>query len=85
MKLEDIKILNYKHTGAKKFGYWVNIRDYRKVNGNFARKTFINFLQQTLGPLGVRWQYQRYSHGEYVIKFNDEKDLLIFLLKANRD
>lgn len=85
MKLEDIKIVNYRHTGARRFGYWVNIRDYRKVDGVYARKTFVKFLENTLGPLGLKWQYQRYDQGNYVIKFNDEKDLLIFLLKANRD
>lgn len=82
MTLDDIKIIAYNQTSARRFGYWVRIRDYRQVSGKYARKTFIKFLEQSIGPLGERWNYTRYENGMYEIKFDDERDLLIFLLKA---
>ena len=85
MTLNDIKIISYNQTTAKRFGYWVRIKDYRKLEGRAARKGFIKFLESSLGPLGERWQYTRYTNGNYEIKFNDERDLLIFLLRAQRD
>jgi hypothetical protein len=50
-----------------------------------ARLGLIRFLESSIGPLGERWQYTKYSSDLYEIKFNDEHDLLIFLLKAQRD
>jgi hypothetical protein len=85
MTLEDIKIVSYNRTTAKRFGYWVRIKDYRRLNGRMARLGLIRFLESTIGPLGERWQYTKYSSDLYEIKFNDEHDLLIFLLKAQRD
>ena len=82
MTLDDIKIISYNHTSARRFGYWVRIRDYRQVSGKYARKTLIKFLEASLGPLGERWHYANYDNGIYEIKFNNEQDLLIFLLKA---
>lgn len=82
MTLDDIKIISYNQTTAKRFGYWVRIRDYRPVKGRSARQSLIRFLESSLGPLGEKWQYTRYENGMYEIKFNDERDLLIFLLKA---
>lgn len=85
MTLDDIKIISYNRTSAKRFGYWVRIRDYRSINGKPARKSLIKFLEHSLGPLGNRWHYSRYENGIYEIKFDDERDLLFFLLKAKRD
>lgn len=85
MTLDDIKIISYNQTTARRFGYWVRIKDYRKLEGRAARKGFIRFLESSLGPLGERWHYTKYSNSTYEIKFDDERDLLIFLLKARRD
>jgi hypothetical protein len=82
MNLDDIKIIAYNHTSARRFGYWVRIRDYRSVTGKKAKKSLVKFLEDSLGPLGQRWQYTRYENGMYEIKFDNEHDLLIFLLKA---
>ena len=85
MILQDIKVLEYINTSCKKFGYWVKIKDYRKIQGKRARKSFIQFIEINLGPIGKSWTYQRLDEGLYFIKFHNEKDLLFFLLKANRD
>jgi hypothetical protein len=85
MTLDDIKIISYNRTTAKRFGYWVRIKDYRKLDNRMARKGFIRFIESSLGPLGERWQYTKYNNGTFEIKFDDERDLLIFLLKAKRD
>lgn len=82
MTLEDIKILDHKSTGARRFGHWIKIRDHRQISGIAARKSFIKFFEQTLGPLGTRWQYERRGLGDYILKLNEEKDLLIFILRA---
>lgn len=85
MTLDDIKIISYSNTASKRFSYWVRIRDYRQVDGRYARKSLIKFLESGIGPLGVNWQYSKYDSGLYEIKFNNESDLLIFLLKAKKD
>ncbi len=85
MTLDDIKMINYNRTTAKRFGYWVRIKDYSKLEGRAARISLIKFLESSLGPLGERWQYTKYGSGMYEIKFNHEHDLLIFLLKAQKD
>lgn len=84
MNIEDIKIVRYVHTQTKKFNFWVEIKDYSKAHGKTARKNLIKFFEQGLGPLGEKWQYACYDPGSFVIKFDNEKDLLLFLLKAQK-
>lgn len=81
MILEEIKILKHKSTGAKKFGYWIFIRDQGKRQGIAARKSAIAFFTGVLGPMGIKWQYQKYDSQDYILKLNDEKDFLFFLLR----
>lgn len=82
MTLDDIKLISYNRTSARRFGYWVRIKDYRQLKGKAAKKDLINFLESSLGPLGEKWHYSKYNDGTYEIKFDNEHDLLIFLLKA---
>lgn len=85
MNLNDLKILDYANTSCKRFNYWVKIKDYRKIDGQKARKSLIKFFESSIGPLGKTWNYHKLDYGIYLIKFNSEKDLLFFLLKAQRD
>lgn len=83
MTFDDVKLIKHKSTGAKRFGYWVQLRDRRPLSdsvGTRGRKKMLNFFEQSLGPLGGKWQYQKYDQ-EYIIKLNDEKDLLFLLLR----
>lgn len=81
MKLNEFRIVSYKNVGTRKFGFWVLIRDRGKLEGKAARRSLIKFIEASLGPLGNRWQYEK-NQREIILKFNDERDLLIFLLKA---
>jgi len=83
MTFDDVKLIKHKSTGARRFGYWVQLRDRRSVKdseGTKGRKKMLQFFEQTLGPLGGKWQYQKYNQ-EYILKLNDEKDLLFLLLR----
>lgn len=83
MTLDDVKLVKHKNTGARRFGYWVQFRDRRQdkeSNGIRGKKNMLNFFAQTLGPLGYKWQYQKFDK-EYIIKLNDERDFLFLLLR----
>jgi hypothetical protein len=84
MNLDELRILRYKNVGAKRFGFWVILADRRKINGKAARKSLIKFIESSLGPIGIKWQYEK-NDREIILKFDHEHDLLFFLLKAKRD
>lgn len=81
MTFNDIKILWHKSTSAKKYGFWICIRNYSPKRGQAQRKTMINFFEQGLGPINAKWQYQKISDGDYILKLDNEKDFLFFLLR----
>lgn len=84
MTVNDIKVIFYKKLDTKNFSHWVTFRDnrnHRSSKGRKGRLDFIRFFESQFGKLGQRWQYQADFHDIYHIKFNDEKDLLIFLIK----
>lgn len=81
MTIDDIRLLKYGYVGAKRFGYWVHFRDRRNLTGIKARKSLIKFFDSCFGSLGDKWQYTKTSADEYIIKVEDEKNLLIFLMK----
>jgi hypothetical protein len=81
---DDIKINHYSILKAKRFNHWVTIHDLRSSkngSGKKGRKNFINFFQTILGPLGERWTFQKQDDFLYIIKIDNERDLLFFLLK----
>ena len=81
MTFDDIKIFWHRSTGARRFGYWIMLRNHSPKYGQAARKEIISFFQAGLGPMGGRWQYQKCSGGDYILKLDDERDFLFFLLK----
>ena len=87
MNSDNIKIVNYYSLNTTRFGHWVRINDYRygkDSEGRKGRKNFIKFLETFFGPIGQRWQYQKEDNHRYLIKFDQEKDLLFFLLKIKQ-
>lgn len=81
MNSDDFLIINYNSITTKRFGHWVRIRTKKGYEGRRGRKTFINFFEALFGPIGDRWQYQKEDDYFYFLKFDQERDLLIFLLK----
>jgi hypothetical protein len=81
MTLEDIKILWHKSTGANRFGYWISIRNNTPKRGIAGRKSAITFFENQLGPMGTKWQYQKCDESTYILKLDDERDFLFFLLR----
>lgn len=81
MKLDELRLIKHKDVGAKRFGYWVVLQDSRKVSGKVGRKSLINFVEASLGPLGVKWQYEL-NNRQIILKLDNESDLLFFLLKV---
>ena len=81
MTFDDIKILGHKQTTAQRFGHWIFIRSHSSKRGQALRKTIIKFFEQGLGPIGGRWQYQKCTDSDYILKLDNERDFLFFLLK----
>jgi hypothetical protein len=86
MNPDDFRIIKYHANLSRNFGYWVFVSDrrpQRESDGKRGRKRFIAYFESLFGPLGSRWNYSRDFHG-FIIKLNDEKDLLLFLLKFKK-
>lgn len=84
MTFDDVKLIKHQSTGAKRFGYWVHFRDQRpkaQSDGIAGKKSIRKFLETSLGPMGGKWQYQRFNQSDYFIKLDNEKDLLFLILK----
>jgi hypothetical protein len=84
MTFDDVKLIKHQSTNARQFGYWVHFRDQRPSSlseGVKGKKSIIKFVESSLGPLGSRWQYQRFDVTDYILKLNNEHDLLILILK----
>ena len=85
MTFDDVKLIKHQSTGAKRFGHWVELRDRRphgQALGIRGRKTMLRFFEQSLGPLGQKWHYRK-DDQNYILKLNDDRDLLFLLLRLN--
>lgn len=84
MTFDDVRLIKQQRTGAKHFGFWVHFRDQRpnaESLGIRGKKSMIKFITECLGPMGTRWQYQRFNQFDYIIKMENEADLLFFVLR----
>jgi hypothetical protein len=86
MTKDDIRYVTHKTGLGKRYGYWMEVMDYRpdaERLGYFGRLGFIKYIENLFGPIGIRWQYQKLNHS-FIIKFNSEQDLIFFLLKIKQ-
>jgi hypothetical protein len=86
MNSSDIKVIRHKDTGAKRFGYWIFFKDTRGsqiYSGKRGRKDLINFFENSFGTIGEKWSYQKLDIDKFIIKFDQEKDFIFFLLKSS--
>lgn len=84
MTQDDIKVIKYHRGISRRYGHWILFQDKRPNNetiGSRGRKDLIRYLESVFGPLGVKWNYEKAHDFVYILKLDDEKDLLIFLLK----
>lgn len=84
MTFDDVRLIKHQRTCAQRFGYWVQFRDQRSTamtQGIKGKKSMLNFISQCLGPMGIKWQYQRFDQVNYIIKMDREEDLLFFVLR----
>jgi hypothetical protein len=81
---KEYQVLRYHSTKAKRFPFWLSVSSQDYCN-RVARKTFIDFVEDNLGPLGERWQYQKISNTRFILKLCGEQDALLFLLKFKKD
>ena len=84
MTFDDVRLIKHQRTGAQRFGYWVQFRDQRpnsETQGVKGKKSMLKFITQCLGPMGIKWQYQRFDQVNYIIKMDQETDLLFFVLR----
>jgi hypothetical protein len=67
---------------CQRFRFWLMLRSERtSIITKHDRKNFISFAESFLGPIGKRWQYQRYDIGRFILKIDNEQDAVFFLLK----
>lgn len=78
-----LPIDRYFDAGTKKFGFWVFIKPTKMID-KVNKKKFVKTIEQTLGPIGLNWQYQ-IADERYVLKLNSEKDAVFFMLKFKKD
>jgi hypothetical protein len=81
---KDYKVVRYHSTKAKKYSFWLTVSSIEYCD-RVARKTFIDFVENNLGPIGNRWQYQKISSTRFILKLCEEQDALLFLLKFKKD
>ena len=84
MTQDDIRVIRYHRDISRRFGHWVFFQDKRPTRdtiGVRGRKNLIRYLESVFGPLGLRWNYEKTDQVIYILKLDDEKDLVIFLLK----
>lgn len=80
----EFTVVNYKPLGTKRFAHWVRIKPNKSFTGRAGRKEFITYFNSILGPLGEKWEYLKEHNDFYILKFNEENNLLFFLLKYKR-
>jgi hypothetical protein len=83
---DDIEIVNYNKHEGNRFQHWINIIDRRssKFQGKKRRREFLQFMESIFGPVGNKWTYQSLDYNSKILRFDQEQDLLIFLLKFKR-
>lgn len=87
MNIDDIKIVSYNRFETKRFSYWIKFMDLRRHDQQLGRKgrlNLIKYLESQFGKVGTRWQYQKDHNNTFILRFDKEQDLLIFLLKFKR-
>jgi hypothetical protein len=87
MTLDDLNLLRYKTLECKRFSHWVWLQDRSSgtTSTRQKRKKLRFFIESIIGVLSGRWQYQECDNNVYIIKLNEEKDLLVFLLKFKKN
>lgn len=82
MSAESIRVEKFIKTNCKRYRYWLIFRKpCNSLTTKQDRKTFIDFIQNILGPIGNKWQYQKQDFGNFILKIDSEQDALFLLLK----
>jgi hypothetical protein len=87
MNIEDVRVIKYHSNLSKRFGHWISILDRRpqyQSLGKKGKKSLISYFESLFGTIGVRWQYSKSDRG-FIIKLDNECDLVIFLLKFKKN
>jgi hypothetical protein len=87
MTLDDLNFIKYKTLDCKRFSHWVWLQDRSSgINSKKKkRKKLRSFIESIIDKLSGRWQYQECDNNVYIIKLDNEKDLLVFLLKFKKN
>jgi hypothetical protein len=83
---EKIRIERYVNTKSKKYGFWIFMGSPSiALTTKKEKREFIKFVENNIGPIGFKWQYQALDFGRFILKLNSESDAVFFLLKFKRD
>lgn len=82
MNTANIYVTKFFTTNCRRYKYWLEFRKHGNIlTTKQDRKTFIEFIQNILGPIGQKWQYQKQDFGNFILKIDSEQDALFLLLK----
>lgn len=86
MTLDDLNLVKYRTLDCQRFSHWVWLQDRSSGSdsGKTKRKKLRKFIESIVGDLTGRWQYQECDNSIYIIKLDQESDLIIFLLKFKK-
>lgn len=81
MNLKEINTLQYKSYEGRRFTYWLTVEGLLEGNTRkIKNKNLVARMESMFGPEGDRWIWT--ANGERpIIRFQEEKDLLFWLLK----
>jgi hypothetical protein len=87
MTFDDLHLAKYQTLDCKRFKHWVWLQDRSSglISARQKRKNLRKYIESIIGVLTARWQYQECDDHCYIIKLDDERDLVIFLLKFKKN
>lgn len=87
MTLDDLNLVKYKTLECRRFAHWVWLQDRSSgtTSNKHKRRTLRQFIESFIGELSGRWQYQECDNNLYIVKLDNQKDLLVFLLKFKKN
>jgi hypothetical protein len=81
--IKGVRVEKYFRADAVNYNHWVVLAADLSVDKS-KRRLFIKFVETLFGRIGERWHYQRIDFGRFILKFQNELDAVIFLMKFSR-
>ena len=84
MTTDDFRVIKYLDAKSNRFSFWVIFQNRKDFTSAKHRKAIINFFTPLLGPLGIKWQYERNAK-TFLLKLDNEADATMVVLKYQKN